>query len=113
MQIDTRNLTLENKDYLKEITLLTAELNSLKEMTKIELSSRQKEVLGNLGILGHEKSYTEIAEAMHISLDGFQTHIHQIKKALHISGISGKDLLIRYAIENDILKYATLDSGDI
>ena len=103
-------LILENRKYLKEFTAVNEELKSLKEASKIELSDRQKEVLGNLGILGNKNSYTEIAEAMHISVDGFQTHIHQIKKVLHISGAAGKNLLIRYAIENDMLKYATLDS---
>ena len=41
-----------------------------------------------------QKSYTEIAEAMHISVDGFQAHIYQIKKALNISGSDGKEQLI-------------------
>ena len=45
----------------------------------VNLSERQKEVLGNLGVCGVQKSYTEIAEAMNISVDGFQTHIYQIK----------------------------------
>jgi len=103
-------LILENRECLKEVTSTKEELKSLKETSKVELSDRQKEVLGNLGTLGNEKSYTEIADAMHISVDGFQTHIHQIKKALHISGTAGKNLLIAYAIENDMLKYATLDS---
>lgn len=110
LAVNNEKLKLENQDYLSHISVLTEELKFLKESTKLTLSSRQKEVLGNLGALGNKKSYTEIAEAMHISVDGFQTHIHQIKKALHISGAAGKDLLIQYAIENDMLKYATLDS---
>jgi DNA-binding CsgD family transcriptional regulator len=110
LEKSNEKLILQNQGYLKDFTRIKEELNSLKEATKIELSDRQKEVLGNLGALGSKKSYTEIAEAMHISLDGFQTHVHQIKKALHISGTAGKNLLITYAIENDMLQYATLDS---
>lgn len=109
--LETKNKRLiqSNQNYLKSITTLTEELQNLKELSKVELSDRQKEVLGNLGILGKEKSYSEIAEAMHISVDGFQTHIHQIKKSLHISGSAGKHLLIQYAIDNDMLIYATLN----
>jgi len=104
-------LKIANNSHLDTISRLTKDLEILTETTKIELSDRQKEVLGNLGILGNEKSYTEIAEAMHISVDGFQTHIHQIKKVLHISGSAGKNQLIQYAIANDMLKYATLSGN--
>lgn len=110
LQINTEELVLQNKNYRRDIAMLEQELKSLQEASKIALSDRQKEVLGNLGALGNKKSYTEIAEAMHISADGFQTHVHQIKKALHISGNAGKNLLIQYALENDMLQYATLDS---
>lgn len=103
-------LIIANNSHLSAISRLTKDLEILTETTKIQLSDRQKEVLGNLGTLGNEKSYTEIAEAMHISVDGFQTHIHQIKKALHISGSAGKNKLIQYAEENDMLKYASLKS---
>lgn len=111
-KIDIQNtkLNIANESHLNTILRLKEELKVLTESTKIELSDRQKEVLANLGTLGDEKSYTEIAEAMHISVDGFQTHIHQIKKILHISGTAGKNLLIQYAINNDLLKYATLKS---
>ena len=68
----------------------------------------QKEVLGNLGVCGTEKSYTEIAEAMNISVDGFQTHIYQIKKVLSISGSDGKEQLIQYAKDNNLLSYASI-----
>jgi hypothetical protein len=34
---------------------------------------------------------------MNISVDGFQTHIHQIKKLLNISGSGGKEQLIEFA----------------
>lgn len=101
-------LSTANESHLNTIIELKEELKKLTEFSKIELSNRQKEVLGNLATLGDEKSYAEIAEAMHISVDGFQTHIHQIKKALHISGLGGKNLLIQYAMNNDLLKYATL-----
>ena len=69
---------------------------------KVALSDRQKEVLANLGVCGGTMSYTEIAEAMHIGVDGFQAHIYQIKKALNISGSDGKEQLIAYAIEKDL-----------
>ncbi len=107
---DNAQLRIANESHLDTISRLKEDLHLLNESSKIELSDRQKEVLANLGILGHEKSYTEIAEAMHISVDGFQTHIHQIKKVLHISGAEGKNLLIQYAIDNDLLKHATLKS---
>jgi DNA-binding CsgD family transcriptional regulator len=108
LEEERTRLQLANDSHLDTISRLTLENNALTEASKIELSERQKEVLGNLGIFGNEKSYTEIAESMHISVDGFQTHIYQIKKALHISGSAGKNQLIQYAIENDLLKYATV-----
>lgn len=112
VQLEDQNskLKIANDSHLDTISRLKKDLETLTETTRIELSERQKEVLGNLGALGNEKSYTEIAEAMHISVDGFQTHIHQIKKALHIRGSAGKNQLIQYAIKNDMLKYATLGS---
>jgi len=58
--------------------------------------------------MGHEKSYTDIAEAMHISADGFQTHIHQIKKMLNIKGSDGKEQLITYAKTHDMMSYASI-----
>ena len=64
--------------------------------------------MGNLAVWGAQKSYTDIAEAMHISVDGFQAHVHQIKKVLKISGSDGKGQLIQYAKENDLLRYSTL-----
>jgi len=103
-----QKLSIANGSHIDTIARLQEELDNLREVSKIELSNRQKEVLGNLGALGHKKSYTEIADAMHISVDGFQTHVHQIKKLLHISGSAGKNLLIQYAIDNDMLKYATV-----
>lgn len=109
LQVTKEKLVLQNRKYQSDIVGLEEKLRSLQEASKIVLSDRQKEVLGNLGALGDKKSYTEIAEAMHISADGFQTHVHQIKKALHISGSAGKNLLIQYALENDMLRYATLD----
>lgn len=111
MEDEISRLTIANESQIETISRLKTELKALRESSKIELSERQKEVLGNLGVLGDKKSYTEIAEAMHISVDGLQTHIHQIKKVLQISGSEGKNLLIRYAIDNDMLRYATL-SGD-
>ncbi len=112
-RLRTRNNELLRSNAALEATVahLGNELHQLRESSKIELSERQKEVLGNLALLGEQKSYTEIAEAMHISVDGFQAHIHQIKKVLKVSGTSGKHLLIKYAIENDLLRYATLGPG--
>ena len=109
LEKDNSKLLLANDSHLDTIFRLTSDLQNLTESTKIKLSDRQKEVLGNLGVLGRDKSYTEIAEAMCISVDGFQTHIHQIKKALHISGSAGKNQLIEFAEANDMLKYATIN----
>ncbi len=99
---------LANESHLETIKGMKVELKELQEANKIELSDRQKEVLGNLLYFGNSKSYQEIAEAMHISLDGFQTHIHQIKKILNVSGVGGKEQLIEFARSNDFLKYATV-----
>lgn len=101
-------LELSNESHLDTIGQMKTELNILREASKINLSDRQKEVLGNLALLGGEKSYSEVAEAMHISLDGFQTHIHQIKKVLNISGAGGKKQLIDYALEHKFILYATI-----
>ncbi|WP_340203050.1 hypothetical protein [Ascidiimonas sp. W6] len=87
-------------------------LTQLKEDSRIELSDRQKEVLANLWICKGKKSYTEIADAMHISPDGFQAHIHQIKKLLQIKGASGKDQLIAYAEANELGKHATIAQNE-
>ncbi len=108
LQKTTAQLQVANESHLDTITRLKEELQRITEASKIELSDRQKEVLGNLGAFGHRKSYTEMAEAMHISVDGFQAHIHQIKKVLKISGAAGKNQLIQYALDNDLLSYASL-----
>ncbi|MFD2565290.1 helix-turn-helix transcriptional regulator [Aquimarina rubra] len=112
-------LVLANESHLDTISSLQKRLkesdlkiSSLVESTKIELSDRQKEVLGNLGVCGTIKSYTEIAEEMNISLDGFQTHIYQIKKVLKISGAGGKEQLIAFAKANQLLKYASIQNVD-
>lgn len=102
-------LTLANESHLDTIKSMKAELKTLKASSKIELSDRQKEVLGNLGIHGSTMSYGEMAEAMHISLDGFQAHIHQIKKMLNVSGTGGKERLIAFAKANDLLAYASIE----
>ncbi|GAA0726227.1 hypothetical protein GCM10009430_33000 [Aquimarina litoralis] len=114
---EQQKLILANESHLDTIARLQErikesdfEINSLKESTKITLSDRQKEVLGNLGVCGEGKSYTEIAEAMNISLDGFQTHIYQIKKVLKISGADGKEQLIAFAKANQLLQYASIDN---
>ena len=101
-------LIIANESHIDTIARLKSEVSTLEKAARIELSDRQKEVLANLGTWGESKSYTEIADAMHISVDGFQAHIHQIKKTLNISGATGKDLLIQYARENDLLKYTTI-----
>ncbi len=111
-------LTLANESHLDTIKHLKNELTKrkkkykkLKKSSKVKLSSRQTEVLANLGLCGATMSYTEIAEAMHIGVDGFQAHIYQIKKALNISGTDGKEQLIAYAIENNLLGKATISSN--
>lgn len=108
-------LLIANESHLDTIKHLKSELAeqkneylALKKSSEVILSDRQKEVLANLGVCGIQKSYTEIAEAMHISVDGFQAHIYQIKKALNISGSGGKEQLIQYAKENNLLKFATI-----
>ena len=105
---ENTRLRLANDSHLDTISRLKEEVSSLQNASKVELSDRQKEVLANLGVWGEQKSYTEIAEAMHISVDGFQAHVHQIKKLLNISGAEGKIQLIQYARENDLLKLATI-----
>ncbi|WP_430409534.1 hypothetical protein [Kordia sp.] len=116
LQSENKKLKIANESHIDTIQSLTKKLNrtkkkisKLKEASKTELSDRQQEVLANLGICGAKKSYTEIAEAMHISVDGFQAHIYQIKKILKISGSGGKEQLIAYATENDLLKFATIE----
>ncbi|MDT0556792.1 helix-turn-helix transcriptional regulator [Patiriisocius hiemis] len=115
-QLDSENTLLKqkieklevaNESHLDTIKTMKSELTSLKETSRIEFSERQKEVLGNLAYFGKAKSYPEIAEAMHISLDGFQTHIHQIKQMLNIRGASGKEQLIEFATKNNFIAYTT------
>lgn len=109
LQLTNSKLQLANDSHLDTISRLKEEVANLRATTQVTLSDRQKEVLANLGVCGEAKSYTEIANAMHISLDGFQAHIHQIKKVLHIKGTEGKTLLIQYARDNDLLGFATID----
>lgn len=105
---ENEQLRLANESHLDTIRTLKNNLEALKATSKIELSERQKEVLGYLAYYGSHKSYTEIAQEMHISTDGFQTHIHQIKKMLNISGTGGKEQLIAFAKANSFLKYTSL-----
>lgn len=116
LQSENKKLHIANESHLDTIQTLTKKLkrqkqkvSDLQEASKILLSDRQKEVLANLGICGKKKSYTEIAEAMHISVDGFQAHIYQIKKILNISGSGGKEQLIAYAKEENLLQFATIE----
>ena len=115
-QHEKETLLLANESHIDTIKHLKEDYENLKKRHKklkrssrVVLSDRQKEVLANLGVCGDSKSYTEIAEAMNISVDGFQTHIYQIKKVLNISGSGGKEQLITYAKENDLLRYATVN----
>ncbi|MEM6687261.1 MAG: hypothetical protein AAF617_15885 [Bacteroidota bacterium] len=115
LQTEKQKLQIANESHLDTIQSLTQKLkrqtqkvSELQEASKIILSDRQKEVLANLGICGKKKSYTEIADAMHISVDGFQAHIYQIKKILNISGTGGKEQLIAYAKDHDLLQFATI-----
>lgn len=103
-------LLIANESHLDTIKTLKSNLKTLKANSKIEFSERQKEVLGYLAYYGAEKSYTEIAREMHISVDGFQTHVHQIKKMLNISGAKGKEQLIDFARTNNFLQYTSLDN---
>ena len=115
LEKENESLVLANESHLDTIKHLKADLNQqkkkykkLKKSSKVVLSERQKEVLGNLGVSGTATSYTALAEAMHIGVDGLQTHIYQIKKVLSISGADGKNQLIAYAKEHDLIKYATI-----
>ena len=115
LQKEQESLIIANESHLDTIKRLKIEISEqqkqydqLKKDSRVELSDRQKEVLGNLGVCAAQKSYTEIADAMNISVDGFQTHIYQIKKALNISGSGGKEQLIQYAKDNDLLSYASI-----
>ncbi|NQY27854.1 MAG: hypothetical protein HRT69_00110 [Flavobacteriaceae bacterium] len=112
---DKEILEIANESHIDTIKHLKEDLvtrkrkyKKLKKSTKVVLSDRQKEVLGNLGVVGTEMSYTEMADAMHISVDGFQAHIYQIKKVLNISGSGGKKQLIQYAIDQNLLELATI-----
>jgi len=116
LHADNEKLKIANESHIDTIQSLTKKLkkqeqkvSKLQEASKIALSDRQKEVLANLGVCGNKKSYTEIAEAMHISVDGFQAHIYQIKKILNISGSGGKEQLIMYATDNNLLQFATIE----
>lgn len=109
-------LELANESHLdtikhlkEELTVRKKKYKKLKKASQVVLSDRQKEVLANLGVCGADMSYTEIADAMHIGVDGFQAHIYQIKKLLNISGSDGKEQLIAYALEKDLLKYSTIN----
>ena len=105
-------LELANESHLDTIGSMKKELIALRESSRVELSDRQKEVLANLAVYGKDRSYTEVADAMNISLDGLQAHIHQIKKILNVSGAGGKTQLIAFAKEHDLLKYASLKNND-
>lgn len=107
LQNKLSKIELANESHLDTIKTMKSELIHLRDLTKIELSERQNEVLGNLACYGSSKSYPEIASLMNISLDGFQTHIYQIKKLLSISGTGGKQQLIYYAKENNLGEFAT------
>lgn len=100
-------MELSNESHLDTIRSMKNELSVLKENQKVSFSDRQKEVLGNLAFFGVDRSYSDIADAMNISLEGFQTHIYQIKKLLNISGSGGKEQLIAFAKENDFISFAT------
>ena len=104
-------LRIANESHIDTIKNLKVKVNTLESDSRIDLSERQKEVLGYLAFYGEEKSYTEIAELMHISVDGFQTHIHQIKKLLNISGSGGKDQLISFAKTNNFINYTSLEKN--
>lgn len=105
-------LVLANESHLDTIQSFKVELEEFRASSQIQLSDRQKEVLANLGSYGDRMSYADIASAMHISLDGFQAHIYQIKKLLNIKGVDGKRQLIAFAKANDILQYTSIEPND-
>ncbi|MGA8853438.1 MAG: hypothetical protein WB492_04595 [Christiangramia sp.] len=107
LKVKLERLELSNESHLDTIRTMKNELSALKENQKVNFSDRQKEVLGNLAYFGADKSYSDIANAMNISLEGFQTHIYQIKKLLNIRGNAGKEQLITFAQENNFISYAT------
>lgn len=104
---EVEHLELSVDSHLDMIKTMKKELRALREGNEIIFSERQKEVLGNLVRYGKSSSYPEIAAKMYISVDGFQTHIHQIKKILKISGSDGKKHLIEYGEANGYLDYAS------
>lgn len=115
LEKEKETLLIANESHLDTIKHLKSELNQqkkkykkLKKASIVALSDRQKEVLANLAVCGSQKSYTEIAEEMNISVDGFQAHIYQIKKALNISGSGGKEQLMQYATDKNLLVFATI-----
>ena len=105
---DLSQISLANESHLDTIKHLKNEVELLISSSKVNLSRRQKEVLANLMFLGSKSSYSEVAEKMHISLDGLQTHIHQIKKILNISGTGGKEQLITFAKQNKLEEFQTI-----
>lgn len=107
LKIRMEHLELSIDSHLNTIKTMKQELRNLKEGNEIIFSERQKEVLGNLARYGKSASYPEIAAKMHISIDGFQTHIYQIKKILKISGAEGKKQLIEYGKANGYLDFAS------
>ena len=107
LKLKLERLELSNESHLDTIKNMKIELSTLKENQKVSFSDRQKEVLGNLAYFRSDKSYSEIANAMNISLEGFQTHIYQIKKLLNVSGNSGKEQLIAFAVKNNFISFAT------
>ncbi|TYC17142.1 helix-turn-helix transcriptional regulator [Bizionia gelidisalsuginis] len=93
---------IASESHLDTIKTIKKEITGLREAQKTVLSERQKEVLAYLAHYGTTKSYGEIAEIMNISVDGFQTHIYQVKKILNISGNAGKEQLITYALVQNL-----------
>jgi len=109
---ELEQFSIANESHLDTIKHLKKEIRVLENTNKVELSGRQKEVLGNLAYGGLKKSYSELANEMNISVDGLQTHIHQIKKILNISGSGGKEQLIDFAIKNGFLDFSTLKQNN-
>lgn len=107
LKIRMEHLELSADSHLDTIKIMKQELRDVKAGNEIIFSERQKEVLGNLARYGKSASYPEIAAKMHISIDGFQTHVHQIKKILKISGSEGKKQLIEYGRANGFLEFAS------
>jgi len=111
LKAEMEKISLANESHLDTIKSMKMEMGILISSSKVDLSTRQKEVLANLAYLGGKSSYSQVAQEMHINLDGLQTHIHQIKKILNISGAGGKEQLITFAKQNNLVEFQSISKA--